>query len=223
MDITYIILGFAAIALLLLVGGAIYFYLYKRNINKALREKSKAHIRMVPPYKVMTGIIIFLIIIAGVLVFGKWQPFDTLSSASDIEKHAREFQGIGDDWDIEIEMENSIAAVLAYNDDMSDHVFAIYENTSKSAADYEFRHGGSSTSIERSVRVFKYDGAIALVSMNALHITKIDCHDGASYEIDPNAPFVLVIQSGGFDVYGVDGNLIDLEQDWWYELTDKAQ
>lgn len=222
MDITYIILGFAAIALLLLVGGAIYFYLYKRNINKALTEKNKAHIRMVPPYKVMTGIIILLIIVAGILILGKWQSFDALTTASDIEEHAREFQDISNDWDIEIEMTDTIAAVLAYNDDKSDHVFAIYESANKSAVDYKFRHGGSSTSIERSVRVFKYDGAIALVSMNALHITKIECHDGASYEIDPNTPFVLIIQSGGFDVYGADGSKIDLEQDWWYELTDKA-
>ena len=219
----YIVLGFIAIALLLLVGGVIYFHLYKRNINKALTEKNKPHIRMIAPYKIMTGIVVLLIIIAGVLIFVKWQPLDNLSTASDIEEHAREYQDIGDDWDIEIDLSDTLAAVLAYNDDMSDHTFAIYENANRIGTDYVFRHGGSTTSVERSVRVFKYDGAIALVSMNALHISRIECHDGASYEIDPNAPFVLVIPIGGFDVYGADGNLIDLEQDWWYELTDNAE
>ena len=53
MDVIYI-LGFAAIALFLLAAGAFYFYLYKRNINKALTPKSATHIRMVPPYKVYT-------------------------------------------------------------------------------------------------------------------------------------------------------------------------
>lgn len=222
MDVIYI-LGFAAIALFLLVAGAFYFYLYKRNINKALTPKNATHIRMVPPYKVMTGILVLLIMIAFVLVFGKWQPFDNLTTASEIEEHIRESQDIGDDWNIEIEMTDTIAAVLAYNADMSDYEFAIYENTNQSTADYKFRHGGRSTSIERSVRVFKYSDAIAFISMNALHIAKIECHDGPSYEIDSNAPFVRVIQCGGFDVYAEDGSSIDLEQVSWYELTDKSQ
>lgn len=77
-----------------------------------------------------------------------------------------------------------------------------------------FRYGGHTTSVERSVSIYKFDGTLVLISMNSLHIEKIECHDGDTYETDPNRPFALILPSGGFDVYDNEGNLIDLEQDW---------
>ncbi len=56
--------------------------------------------------------------------------------------------------------------------------------------------------------------------MNAPHIAAIECHDGERYEIDSNSPFVLIIPSGGFDVYDINGDLINLTQEGWYELTE---
>ena len=54
------------------------------------------------------------------------------------------------------------------------------------------------------------------ISMNRLGIAKIACHDGNTYQLDPESPFVLIIPSGGADIYDKNG---DLEQNWWYEIT----
>ena len=56
--------------------------------------------------------------------------------------------------------------------------------------------------------------------MNSLHIAAIDSHGGARYEIDPDRPFALLIPGGGFDAYDSAGQLLNLEQEQWYEATD---
>ena len=97
---------------------------------------------------------------------------------------------------------------------------SIYKSDGNANTNYVFRYGGKFTSIGRSVRVFKFEGTTALVSMNALHTAAIECYDGERYEIDPSMPFALVIPNGSYDVYDNSGKLINLTQGWWYELTE---
>lgn len=98
-------------------------------------------------------------------------------------------------------------------------VRAVILGTGGARADYEFRYGGVSSSIEHGVRVFSLGTSSALLSMNAQHIAAIVCHDGQSFELDPDRPFVLLLPTGGFDAYDSAGQLIELDADGWHEQT----
>ena len=220
MDISYILLLlFAAVCVFFLVCIG-YLLIYKKHINKVLIEPDKKHIKLVPPYKVLLVLIIVFAIVVTSFAVTLIPNTEHLSTVNDIEEDVRSFQKISDDWNIEIAMNDRIAAVIAYDNQESEHTFSIYENKGNTKTNYVFRYGGKSTSIERGIRVFKFEGTTALISMNILHIAAVECHDGERYEIDPNNPFVLVIPSGGFDVYDENGKLIDITQADWYELTE---
>lgn len=220
MDISYILLLlFAAVCVFFLVCIG-YLLIYKKHINKVLIEPDKKHIKLVPPYKVLLVLIIVFAIVVTSFAVTLIPNTEHLSTVNDIEEDVRSFQKISDDWNIEIAMNERIAAVIAYDNQESEHTFSIYENKDGTKTNYVFRYGGKSTSIERGIRVFKFEGTTALISMNILHIAAVECHDGERYEIDPNNPFVLVIPSGGFDVYDENGKLIDITQADWYELTE---
>lgn len=220
MDISYILLLlFAAVCVFFLVCIG-YLLIYKKHINKVLIEPDKKHIKLVPPYKVLLVLIIVFAIVVTSFAVTLIPNTEHLSTVNDIEEDVRSFQKISDDWNIEIAMNERIAAVIAYDNQESEHTFSIYENKGSTKTNYVFRYGGKSTSIERGIRVFRFEGTTALISMNILHIAAVECHDGERYEIDPNNPFVLVIPSGGFDVYDENGNLIDITQAGWYELTE---
>ena len=220
MDISYILLLlFAAVCVFFLVCIG-YLLIYKKHINKVLIEPDKKHIKLVPPYKVLLVLIIVFAIVVTSFAVTLIPNTEHLSTVNDIEEDVRSFHKISDDWNIEIAMNERIAAVIAYDNQESEHTFSIYENKGSTKTNYVFRYGGKSTSIERGIRVFKFEGTTALISMNILHIAAVECHDGERYEIDPNNPFVLVIPSGGFDVYDENGKLIDITQADWYELTE---
>ena len=220
MDISYILLLlFAAVCVFFLVCIG-YLLIYKKHINKVLIEPDKKHIKLVPPYKVLLVLIIVFAIVVTSFAVTLIPNTEHLSTVNDIEEDVRSFQKISDDWNIEIAMNERIAAVIAYDNQESEHTFSIYENKGSTKTNYVFRYGGKSTSIERGIRVFKFEGTTALISMNTLRIAAIECHDGDRYELDPNTPFVLVIPSGGFDVYDENGKLIDITQAGWYELTE---
>lgn len=211
----FVIIAITVVLTLIAIG---YFLLYTNVINKALVTRGRKHLHMIPPYKVVISLLIVLIIGAVVLGLIYLPSANRMTSAHDIEKNLREFQAVNDGWNVEVAMSDNIAAALAYDDELTDYTFAIYRSSNDTFKNYEYRYGGHTASVEQSVSVYKYDGTLVLLSMNALHIAKIERHDGESYEIDPNSPFILVIPSGGFDVYDSDGDLIDLEQDWWYEM-----
>ena len=220
MDISYIFLMlFVAVCVICLVCVG-YLFVYKKHINKVLIEPDKKHIKLVPPYKVLLVLIIVFAIVVTSFAVTLIPNTEHLSTVNDIEEDVRSFQKISDDWNIEIAMNDRIAAVIAYDNQESEHTFSIYENKGNTKTNYVFIYGGKSTSIERGIRVFRFEGTTTLISMNILHIAAIECHDGERYEVDPNTPFVLVIPSGGFDVYDENGNLIDITQVGWYELTE---
>lgn len=220
MDISYVFLMLFAGAFVLLAICTIYFFIYKHHINRILVEPQKKHMKMIPPYKILFALIVVFAVIGTSSIITILPNFDRISTVSEIEEDVRSFQGISNDWDIEIALNDRVAAVIAYDEQMEEHTFSVYENDGKEKINYVFRYGGKSTSIERSVRVFKFEGATAFISMNDLHIAAIECHDGERYEIDPNMPFVVVIPNGGFNIYDSNGNSIDLTQDEWYELTE---
>lgn len=208
---------FAAICLLFLAVFG-YLQLYKRNINKALDPAKHKPKHMTPPYKV--AIIAAILLIISVAALGLFFLSDSITDARAVEQDARN-QAEKKGMNVAVAVSDHTAAVLYYSDDRNDHSFAFYENKGRMIANYVFSHGGSSTSIERSVHVFRCQGELALFSLNELHIAKIVCHDGEIHLIDPEHPFVLIIPSGGADIYDKEGNLVDLGANSWYEITEK--
>ena len=148
MDISYILLLlFAAVCVFFLVCIG-YLLIYKKHINKVLIEPDKKHIKLVPPYKVLLVLIIVFAIVVTSFAVTLIPNTEHLSTVNDIEEDVRSFQKISDDWNIEIAMNERIAAVIAYDNQESEHTFSIYENKGSTKTNYVFRYGGKSTSIE---------------------------------------------------------------------------
>lgn len=221
MDISYVLLllfSLAVVMLLLLFLG--YILIYKRHINRVLSEPEKQHRKMLPPHQVLLGLF-FVLAVGGTAVAVALIPNgERIASAGDIERVMRNGQRLDDDWTFEIAMDERIAAALAYDSRKEEHTFSVYFNENSAKPDYQFRVGGKFTSLERSVRGFEFEGRFVFLSMNALQIAVIQCHDGSRYMVDPDMPFALIIPSGGVDVYDADGNELDITQDWWFQLSE---
>lgn len=216
MELKVVILTLLAAALVLLSAFAGYYYAYKRHINRALAEPYERRLRLAPPRTVLIVFAAVFVLLCLTLIVAGLRGQGRLSTLSDVEADV----GLSQGWEMESAMNGRAAAVLCFDAERGEHSFYVYENVGGEAGDYVFRYGGSSTSIERCVRAFSFGGTTALISMNSLHIAAIDSHGGARYEIDPDRPFVLLIPGGGFDAYDSAGQLLNLEQEQWYEATD---
>lgn len=147
MDISYVLLMLLAGAFVLLVICAIYFFIYKHHINKVLVEPQKKHIRMIPPYMILVALIIVFAVLGTSFIITILPSLDRILTVSDIEEDVRSFQGISSDWNIEVAMNDRVAAVIAYDNQRSEHIFSIYKSDDKENTNYVFRYGGKSTSI----------------------------------------------------------------------------
>ncbi len=216
MELSFVIMILLSGAAVLMGLGAIYFLVYRHYINQVLHNPAQKHRKMVPPYKMLP---VLLVVGIGSLVVMGLTNQSGFSTAAAIEADVRRSADVGVDWNVEIAMEERLAAVIAYDQNKQEHRFAVYEERGKLGTRYVFRYGGSAVSIERSVRVFRFEGSMALVSMNALGVCVIETASGERYEIDPNSPFVVVAADGDFHAYDENGNMIVLTQDPWYEQT----
>lgn len=215
MSSIHLLLSIVGILLLLALLLFAYMQLYRRSINKVLTGR-KHRRPMVPPHQLLLILIaIFLASLLALFLMGT-----PIYSARDVEDYARnhaEEEGLS----VRVAVTDELAAVLYYTEDGSDHSFGIYENKGQWRANYVFSHGGSSTSIQRSVHMFRYEDGLIIFSMNELGIAKIVCHDGERYDFSPDDPFVLILPSGSMDFYDAQGNAIDVGQDGWYQITAK--
>lgn len=216
MELKAVILTLLAAVLVILGVCAGYFHVYKRHINRALAQPDKKLLRLAPPRAVLIVLAAAFVLLCLTLIVAGLMGQRRLSTLADIEADV----GLAQGWEMESAMNESAAAVLCFDAERGEHSFYVYENAGGKAGDYVFRYGGSSTSIERCVRAFSFGGTTALISMNALHIAVIESHGGGRYELDTERPFVLVIPGGGFDAYDSAGQLLNLEQEQWYEATD---
>lgn len=165
MDISSVLLMLLVGAVVLPVICAIYFFIYKHHINKVLVEPQKKHIRMIAPYMILVALIIVFAVLGTFFIITILPSLDRISTVSDIEENVRSFQGISSDWNVEVAMNDRVAAVIAYDDQRSEPIFSIYKSDGNTNTNYVFRYGGKSISIERSVRVFKFEGTTVLMFM----------------------------------------------------------
>ncbi len=224
MDLYFLlpILVTIASAAVFTVGLLVYLYAYRRHINKAVTENGQKHRRMIAP-RTLAACIPVLSILVGLCAACLNLAWDTrLTTSAEVLDHATTGH---EDYNARISMSEEVAAVLCYPDDRSDARFSIYLNGNRSHPNYIFRLGGSDTSIARCASVLEYHGSLILLSLNAPRIAKIRCDNGATYQVDPNSPVVLVIPEAGsvfhggytgIEVYGEDGNILNLQELEWF-------
>lgn len=198
-----------------------YLKLYQVKVDQAMEDGKPMKNPMTPPYKVANAaktILVIAVLMPVVPYFAANRPTSAKALEQSVQQRAAD-----DNRNVVLVQTESTAAALYYTEDQSDHSFALYENRGRFMDDYCFIHGGSSTSIEESVRAFRMEdtGELVLFSMNRLHIARIDCYDGSTYHLDPDSPFVLVLPGSGADLYDVEENLVDLEKNQWFEITVK--
>ena len=123
MNISYVLLKLLAGVFVLLVICAIYFFIYKHHINKVLVKPQKKHIRMIPPYTILVALIIVFAALGTFFIITILPSLHRISTVSDIEKAVRGSQRINSDWNVEVAMNDRVAAAIAYNDKIRDHSF----------------------------------------------------------------------------------------------------
>ena len=86
MDISFIFLSLLAVLCVLSLICAVYFFLYKRHINKALAAPETKHMKLVPPYKILVALVLAFIIVGVCFAITMLPSMKRLSTVSDIEK-----------------------------------------------------------------------------------------------------------------------------------------
>ena len=236
MDIGLIILAVGVCVFVLAAALLCYLQIYQRHINKSLNESAPHRRRLVPPW-VMAMLIPAVMVVVGIGAFCLDLVFDISNSRLTTKEEILEKACMGyEDFHARIAMTENVAAVLLYPDDLSEAEFRIYINKNSSHPNYAFRSGGETTSIERCVCLWEYQGSFILLSLNTPRIAKIRCENGTTYTLDPDTPFALVIPNAGsllggsemeityfydysgIEFYNEDGQVMDLTELDWFEM-----
>lgn len=222
MELGFILLLCGICAAIPALGLWLYFWAYKRHINKALADPPKSPRPMAAP-GVVTAFLPAAALLLIIAFFGLDMIFDItnrrLTTADEVLTSARTGY---EEYRYSLDCTDQIAAVLVYSDDKADSHYRVYLNQNGKHPDYAFRYGGSSTAVDRGVLLFARDDTFVLLSMNAPRIVRIQCDNGNSFQLDPDSPFALILPDTGIDpgriqAYDESGNLIDLTELDWFE------
>lgn len=162
--------------------------------------------------KILSLVLLGILIFVGFLYFGS----NIGVPKSMIESDARSSQKIKDDWLVEKNISNTMAALIFYPENKSDHTFSIYVNRPGLSFGYFFRGGGDIVGTEKYVteyRVEEYNER-AFLSMNEQKVERLEIEDGNSIqviEIDSNKPFAIIlpINAGNIAFYDTNGNAVE--------------
>lgn len=141
-------------------------------------------------------------------------------SKDDLELDARESQNIDDSWDVSKSVTDNLGALIFYDENSNDFTYSIYLNRDGFSFGYFFKSGGSSIDISEGIVAFDYDNSMALISLNKVNVTKIECVDENKpkqrevYTLEPDKPFAIAIPITSSDttikIYDKDKNEIPI-------------
>ncbi len=156
--------------------------------------------------KRIIGAVAVCLLTLGILYMNNDIGVPAAGLEDDIRRSSSKVQ---EDWIVEGEISDTMAAFIAYSPDKKDHMFNVYVNRPGFSFGYFFREGGSMIGI-KEVTVDGYSER-ALISMNDQHIERIEIDDGngvRAIEITSNKPFavVLPLNAGKVTFYDVNGN-----------------
>lgn len=139
-------------------------------------------------------------------------------SENNLVSDARKSQKIDDSWKVSKSVTDDLGALLFYDESSNDFTYSIYLNREGVSYGYFFHSGGSSTDISKGILAFDYGNSIALISLNNLNATKIECVSEDSqkqkdvYVVEQGKPFAIAIPVAGSNttikIYDKDGNEI---------------
>lgn len=137
-------------------------------------------------------------------------------TANSLESDIRSSQKIADDWVVDGNVSDTMAAYISYPQDKTDHTFSVYVNRSGLSFGYFFRGGGDITQVEEYIAEFMVDGfnERAFISMNSQKVSHLEIDDGNDvhkFEIDSNKPFAIVLplNTGNISFYDINGNIVE--------------
>ncbi len=120
-------------------------------------------------------------------------------------------QKIPEDWIVEGDVSDTMAAYISYPQDRSDHTFSVYVNRPGLSFGYFFRGGGSLSGVERGIAEFTADGynERAFISMNQPKAARLEIDDGNTVQIidlNSDQPFAIVLPANAGVIHFYDGN-----------------
>lgn len=138
---------------------------------------------------------------------------------SRLENDIRSSQKIKDDWAVEGQVSDTMAAYISYPADQSDHVFSVYVNRPGLSFGYFFRGGGNLSGVSRYIAEFTVEGynERAFISMNRQNVERLEIDDGNSVrviDIDSEKPFAIVlpVNAGTITFYDGKGNVVEFQR-----------
>lgn len=161
---------------------------------------------------IIIGIVICTVVILT-LIF-KSDLFGVLESH--LEKDARASQRISDTWEVSKSVNESLAAMIFYNETLDDYIFSIYVKRDGVSFGYFFKYGGSSGAIIDGIQQFSFgDKGSVLISMNKNKVSRIEINNGVNVsqiDIDPGKPFAaaLLENCGSVKLYDMGNNEITI-------------
>ena len=165
-----------------------------------------------PLPKMILRILLVCVLLLGFL----YMDDDIGTSAANLESDIRNLQKIPEDWIVEGDVSDTMAAYISYPQDRSDHTFSVYVNRPGLSFGYFFRAGGKLSEIQEGIAEFTTEGANerALISMNQQQVQQLQIDDGhakQAIDIDSDQPFAIVlpINAGSITFYDVNGNAVE--------------
>ena len=162
--------------------------------------------------KMILRILLVCVLLLGFL----YMDDDIGTSAANLESDIRNLQKIPEDWIVEGDVSDTMAAYISYPQDRSDHTFSVYVNRPGLSFGYFFRAGGKLSEIQEGIAEFTTEGANerALISMNQQQVQQLQIDDGhakQAIDIDSDQPFAIVlpINAGSITFYDVNGNTVE--------------
>lgn len=162
--------------------------------------------------------IILGVVFAGVLFVGfLYANNDIGVTSKNLETDIRSSQKIMDDWTVDGDISDTMAAYISYPQDKTDHTFSIYVNRPGLSFGYFFRGGGDIIAVEDYIAEFTVEGYSerAFISMNTQNVDRLEIYDGNIIDwvidIDSDRPFAIIlpINAGNIRFYDVNGNVVE--------------
>ena len=157
--------------------------------------------------KMILRILLVCVLLLGFL----YMDDDIGTSAANLESDIRNLQKIPEDWIVEGDVSDTMAAYISYPQDRSDHTFSVYVNRPGLSFGYFFRGGGSLSGVERGIAEFTVDGynERAFISMNQPKTARLEIDDGNTVQIidlNSDQPFAIVLPANAGVIHFYDGN-----------------
>ncbi len=157
--------------------------------------------------KMILRILLVCVLLLGFL----YMDDDIGTSAANLESDIRNLQKIPEDWIVEGDVSDTMAAYISYPQDRSDHTFSVYVNRPGLSFGYFFRGGGSLSGVERGIAEFTVDGhnERAFISMNQPKAARLEIDDGNTVQIidlNSDQPFAIVLPANAGVIHFYDGN-----------------